>query len=142
MVKPSRSLANWGAQSQLLPTGSPGTLSPNIEHVNDLPPRLEMLRFLERVQLKDLERTRRWIAAEEQREQERQRGQAARPPEPEWLLQQSLGARHPVAVHVGGCHMAGKYVRPLARDQAVRALTDGIEACSHCRPDTELGVMD
>ena len=61
---------------------------------------------------------------------------------PEWLLQQSHGARHSVAVHVGGCHMAGKYTKPLERDQAVRALADGIEACSHCRPDTALGLLD
>ncbi|MFG2025386.1 DUF6233 domain-containing protein [Streptomyces sp. NPDC048825] len=35
-----------------------------------------------------------------------------------------------------------QYTRPLERDQAVRALADGIEACTHCRPDTELGLLD
>ncbi|WP_172629517.1 hypothetical protein [Streptomyces sp. NL15-2K] len=42
-------------------------------------PRLAMLRFLERVQERDLARTRRWIADEERREAERQRGIQARP---------------------------------------------------------------
>ncbi|MPY47189.1 hypothetical protein FPZ41_01455 [Streptomyces sp. K1PN6] len=101
-----------------------------------------MLRFLERIQLADLQRTRQWIAREEQREAERRRGEERRPPAPDWLLQQSLGGRHPVAVHVGGCHMAGKNVRGIGRDQAVRALTEGVAACTHCRPDTELGVLD
>lgn len=51
-----------------------------IEHVNDPGlPRLAMLRFLERVQERDLARTRRWIADEERREAERQRGIQARP---------------------------------------------------------------
>ncbi|WP_406324386.1 DUF6233 domain-containing protein [Streptomyces sp. NBC_01637] len=27
------------------------------------------------------------------------------------------------------------------REQALAALADGIRACIHCRPDTELGVL-
>ncbi|WP_244188050.1 DUF6233 domain-containing protein, partial [Streptomyces regalis] len=46
----------------------------------------------------------------------------------------------PVAVHVGGCPVAGSRVRPLDAEQARRALVD-VEACSMCRPDTELGVL-
>ncbi|MEV7413111.1 hypothetical protein AB0O04_35370 [Streptomyces althioticus] len=42
--------------------------------------RLAMLRFLERVQERDLARTRQWIAEEERREAERQRGMEARQP--------------------------------------------------------------
>jgi Family of unknown function (DUF6233) len=112
--------------------------------MHDLPPssRLAQLRFLERVQLSDLERTRRWIAEEERREAERRRGEEARPPAADWVVQMSLGSQHPVAVHVGGCQMAGKRWRPVGRDQAVRAIAGGVEACSHCRPDTELGVLD
>ncbi|MFI1732668.1 DUF6233 domain-containing protein [Streptomyces acidicola] len=106
------------------------------------PSRLGLLRFLERVQERDLARTRRWIADEERRQAEQRRGEERRPPAPEWLLQQSLGGRHPVAVHVGGCHMAGSHARGVARDQALRALTDGVPACTHCRPDTELGLLD
>ncbi|WP_037898135.1 hypothetical protein [Streptomyces sp. NRRL S-920] len=49
--------------------------------------RIEVLRFLERVQERDLARTRRWIADEERREAERIRGLRARPPAPDWLIE-------------------------------------------------------
>ncbi|MFD4830101.1 DUF6233 domain-containing protein [Streptomyces uncialis] len=104
--------------------------------------RLAQLRFLERVQLGDLERTRRWIADEERREAERQRGVDARPPTPDWVVEGGIGAGPPVYVHIGGCHMAGSRVHAVPREAAVRALVDGVEACPHCRPDTELGVLD
>ncbi|WP_234442364.1 DUF6233 domain-containing protein [Streptomyces sp. NRRL S-1448] len=51
------------------------------------------------------------------------------------------GEGQPVAVHVGGCRSAGRRSRPINRDQAMRALTDGVEACVLCRPDTELGIL-
>lgn len=104
--------------------------------------RIDVLRFLERVQLSDLERTRKWIAAEEQREAERIRGEQARPPAPDWLIEQGLDGRASVYVHVGGCHMAGKRSRGVTQDQARRALHEQVDACPHCRPDTELGVLD
>ncbi|WP_406364341.1 DUF6233 domain-containing protein [Streptomyces sp. NBC_01579] len=44
-------------------------------------------------------------------------------------------------VHVGGCYAAGKRQRVITREQALAALADGIRACTHCRPDTELGVL-
>ncbi|MFD0034916.1 MULTISPECIES: DUF6233 domain-containing protein [Streptomyces] len=106
------------------------------------PTRLDMLRFLERVQVGDLDRTRRWIAAEERRETERQRGAQAQAPAPDWLIEMGLGGRDPVYVHVGGCHMAGKRSRGVERDQALRAVTEGVDACPHCRPDTELGILE
>lgn len=120
------------------------TLATNIEHVNDPgPPRLAQLRFLERVQLSDLERTRQWIAAEERRQQERQRGTQAQPPAPDWLLEVGLMRdAPPVYVHVGDCHMAGKRSKGVPRDVALRALTEGVDACPHCRPDSELGFLD
>ncbi|MBA4866732.1 hypothetical protein H1V43_36640 [Streptomyces sp. PSKA54] len=58
------------------------------------------------------------------------------------MLQQSLGAQHPVAVHVGGCHMAGKNFRGLLREQALRARAEGVEGCGHCGVDAELGYLD
>ncbi|MFG2260767.1 hypothetical protein [Streptomyces mirabilis] len=68
--------------------------------MNDRPgSRLEMLRFLERVQLADLKRTRRWIAAEGRRESERRRGEQTRPPEPDRLIGQGLNGRAAVYVH-------------------------------------------
>ncbi|GAA5216852.1 DUF6233 domain-containing protein [Streptomyces thinghirensis] len=104
-------------------------------------PRLAQLRFLERVQEQDLARTRRWIAAEEHREAERRRGQTARPPEPDWLLEHGLNRQAPpVYVHAGGCWNTGKQSAGISRDEARRALAEGVPACLHCRPDTELRV--
>ncbi len=102
-----------------------------------------MLRFLERVRQTDLERTRRWIAAEEQREQERRCGAEARPPQPERLLEMGLNrAAPPNMVHVGGCHMAGKRSRGIGRSDALCWLAEGIPACTHCRPDSGLGYLE
>lgn len=112
--------------------------------MNDPAPlaRLDLLRFLERVQVRDLARTRGWIVNEERREAERLRGEQARPPAPDWLIEQGLDGRAPVYVHVGGCHMAGKRSRGVTHDQARRALHESVDACPHCRPDTELGVLE
>ncbi|OPG11028.1 hypothetical protein B1R27_00595 [Streptomyces sp. GKU 895] len=105
--------------------------------------RLALLRFLERVQLRDLERTRRWITEEERREAERQRGIQARPPESEWLIEEGLNRNaRPVYVHVGGCHMKGKRSKAAKREQALRALADRVEPCPHCNPDAALGFID
>ncbi len=115
-----------------------------IERVNDSPPsRLDLLRFLERVQRADLERTRRWIADEERKAAEKRHGEHARPPAPDWLLEMGLNRDAPPnMVHVGGCHMAGKRSRGIPRGDALRWLAEGVAPCSHCRPDTELGVLD
>lgn len=110
---------------------------------DSLSSRLDLLRFLERVQLGDLERTRAWIAAEEQRQAE----QAARlppAPPPDWELELDL-SKHPAVVHAGGCTMGGKgwRMRPITREAALRALgVDKIPACPYCSPDTVLGVLD
>ncbi|MEU5583084.1 DUF6233 domain-containing protein [Streptomyces huasconensis] len=105
--------------------------------------RIDVLRFLERVQERDLARTRRWIADEERREAERIRGRQARPPAPDWLIELGIGQGKPaVCVHVGGCHMAGQRTRGADLAQARQALSEGVTACIHCRPDTELGVLD
>jgi hypothetical protein len=98
-----------------------------------------MLRFLERVQERDLDRTRQWIADEE----ERQRGLERRPPAPDWLLEVGLNRDSPpVQVHVGGCWNAGKRTRGIDRGEALRALADGVKACGACRPDSELGFLE
>lgn len=102
-----------------------------------------MLRFLERVQVSDLERTRQWIAAEERRQQERQRGIEARPAPPDWLLEHGLNRDSPaVYVHAGGCWNAGKRSKGVDRATAMRALAEGVAACPHCRPDSELGFLE
>lgn len=112
--------------------------------MNDaLPPDLPRLRVLETWLGMQLERVRTRITQLERQETERQRAQAARPPAPDWLLETGISAnQHPVAVHVGGCHMAGKRSRSITRTEAAHALTSGVEACPHCRPDTELGIID
>ncbi|MET7791952.1 DUF6233 domain-containing protein [Streptomyces sp. NPDC005248] len=42
---------------------------------------------------------------------------------------------------MGGCRAARKRQRAITREQALAALPDGMRACIHCRPDTELGVL-
>ncbi|MFF4828238.1 DUF6233 domain-containing protein [Streptomyces sp. NPDC001312] len=111
--------------------------------MNDLPMDLPRLRTLETWLLLTLDRVRQQIAQAERREQERQRGIEARPPEPEWMLEHGLNRDAlPITVHVGGCHMAGKRRKGVPRDVALRALTEGVQACGHCRPDAELGFLD
>ncbi|MGW3827782.1 DUF6233 domain-containing protein [Streptomyces sp. NPDC005071] len=82
------------------------------------------------------------IVAAEQRERERQQSEERRPPTPEWIVELSIGVgARPIEVHVGGCPAAGKRQRVITREQALAALADGMRACVHCRPDTELGVL-
>ncbi|WOT40728.1 DUF6233 domain-containing protein [Streptomyces coeruleorubidus] len=105
--------------------------------------RLALLRFPERVQERDLARTRKWIVDEERREVERQRGIEHLPPAPDWLIELGLNRDNaPVYVHVGDCWNAGKRSRGVERDQALRALAEGVKACPQCRPDSALGFLD
>ncbi|WP_306192151.1 DUF6233 domain-containing protein [Streptomyces sp. MK5] len=111
--------------------------------MTDLPPDLPRLRTLETWLLLTLDRVRRQIADAERREQERRRGERARPSIPDWILESSLNRNAPpLAVHVGGCHMAGKRWKAVPRDVALRALSEGVDACGHCRPDAALGYLD
>lgn len=109
--------------------------------MSDPSPRLVQLQFLRRYLLGELERVERWITAEERREA----AQARRtpPPTPDWVVEMSLTGT-PQRVHVGGCRMGGTQARtkPLARDQALRALAEGVEACGICRPDSDLGWLE
>jgi hypothetical protein len=111
--------------------------------MNDLPPDLPRLRILETWLALSLDRVRQQIADAERREQERQRGIDARPPAPDWLIEMGLNRDAPPnAVHVGGCHMAGKRSKGISRTDALRWLAEGIPACTHCRPDSELGFLE
>ncbi|MEU9272320.1 DUF6233 domain-containing protein [Streptomyces sp. NPDC048251] len=110
---------------------------------DDLPedlPRLETLRvwhtlWLARINAK--------IAAVQQREAESEHGRRRRPEPPDWTVELGIGAgRPPVQVHAGDCHMTGKRRRPVGRDEARRLLADGLRACTHCRPDTQLDITD
>ncbi|MER6235928.1 DUF6233 domain-containing protein [Streptomyces clavifer] len=105
-------------------------------------PRLDLLRFLERVQARDLARTRQWITDEEQRQAELAARQPP-PPPPDWVVEQGIGVGHQVvAVHQGWCTMSGRRTQPIPRDEVLRLLgEDSGRACQQCRPDTELGVL-
>jgi hypothetical protein len=114
-----------------------------LDGVNDLPPDLLRLRTLETWLQLTLDEVRRAITAAETRERERQRGLEARPPAPDWLIELGLNRDSPaVQVHVGHCWNAGKRHKGIRRDEALRALADGVKACGACRPDSELGFLD
>ncbi|QNP67994.1 DUF6233 domain-containing protein [Streptomyces genisteinicus] len=109
--------------------------------MTDLPPDLVRLRTLEMWLVLSLDRVRERIAELERREREQRVGEARRPPTPAFTVETGIGAdRPPLYVHVGGCHMAGQRVHAVSRGAAAQAVADGVEACSHCRADTELGV--
>lgn len=108
----------------------------------DLPPDLPRLRTLEQQLTIWLGRVRTAIAAAEQREAERRQGEARRPPIPDWVLEVGIGVGSPpVDVHTGDCYSIGKRRRPISREQALALLAEGVPACTHCRPDTDLGVL-
>ncbi|MFM9633185.1 DUF6233 domain-containing protein [Streptomyces galilaeus] len=83
------------------------------------------------------------IAALQQRQAESERGRRDRPPPPEWVVELGIGTgRPPLQVHAGDCYMAGKRRRAVGRDEARRLLADGLRACTHCRPDAQLDIID
>ncbi|MBT2394341.1 hypothetical protein J7E87_34310 [Streptomyces sp. ISL-1] len=101
---------------------------------------LQMLYFLRRVQLKHLRQTEHWIEEAERRAAEQV---ARRPPAPDWVLERGIGqGAPPVLVHTGACYMRFTRRRALSRDEARQALVDGVPACTHCHPDTELGFLE
>ncbi|MFJ8224935.1 DUF6233 domain-containing protein [Streptomyces griseus] len=104
--------------------------------------RLDLLRFLERVQERDLARTRTWIATEEQR---RATAAARRPPPPppDYVLEAGIGQeRRPVAVHQGFCRPSDVRSRAINADEARRLIAADTDlACQFCRPDTALGLL-
>lgn len=103
------------------------------------PSQLQMLHFLRRVQLQQLEQTDRWIRQAESL----QAAKAARQPPPDWLLERGIGqGARPVLVHTGSCYMQFTRRKTLSRDEARQALIDGVPACTHCHPDTALGFLD
>jgi hypothetical protein len=87
--------------------------------VNDLPPDLQRLRTLETWLILTLDRVRRQIVDAQRREKEFQRGIAARPPEPDWLIERGLSSRDAVYVHVGGCWNAGKRSNTPVRNRVL-----------------------
>ncbi|MBD0844743.1 DUF6233 domain-containing protein [Streptomyces sp. TRM68416] len=83
------------------------------------------------------------IAAVRQRDAERARGEERRPPAPDWIIELGIGCRNPpVQVHAGDCYAAAKRRRAVDRDEARRLLAAGLPACTHCRPDRHLGILE
>ncbi|MFE3146544.1 DUF6233 domain-containing protein [Streptomyces sp. NPDC059218] len=108
----------------------------------DLPPDLERLLTLRAWHSMCLRAVDAAIAAAEQRAAEQKRGKEQRPPAPDWMVERGIGqGAPPIEVHVGGCHMA-QNTRAVTREQALQALVAGVRACVHCRPDTELGILE
>ncbi|MFD8047683.1 DUF6233 domain-containing protein [Streptomyces chartreusis] len=115
-----------------------------IKNVFDgLPPDLERLNTLRVWHALRVERIDRKIAAVQRRQAEEERGRRNRPERPDWIVELGIGAdRAPVQVHAGDCYIAGKRRRAVSRDEARRLLTAGLEACTHCEPDTQLNIID
>ncbi|MER5916324.1 DUF6233 domain-containing protein [Streptomyces sp. NPDC001982] len=67
-----------------------------------------------------------------------------RPPPPEWLIERGLQKMNLVAVHTGGCWTVHKSSRCVgaSQAQALDALRQQVPACTHCRPDTALGLLE
>ncbi|WP_369242231.1 DUF6233 domain-containing protein [Streptomyces sp. R21] len=83
------------------------------------------------------------IAAVQQRGAEQKRGERNRPPTPDGIVELGIGNGRPdTEVHVDGCYAAGTRQRAVSRHEAQRLLAVGLRACSHCHPDTELGILD
>ncbi|WP_327722099.1 hypothetical protein OG381_46940 [Streptomyces sp. NBC_00490] len=82
-------------------------------------PKAFLLRFLERVQERDLARTRRWIVEDERREAERRRSVEARPLVPGWLVEQSIGHDAP-PVYVLSAGVTWRAGGPRARGASRR----------------------
>ncbi|MFD8951957.1 DUF6233 domain-containing protein [Streptomyces xanthophaeus] len=107
-----------------------------------LPPDLPRLRTLVTYLRGELGRAERALSAAEEAEAAAAR---RRPPlePPAWLVERGIGTgRPPVRVHAGGCWDTGKRCAPATPEQIRGLLAAGIPACTHCRPDTALGVLE
>ncbi|QQZ54166.1 hypothetical protein IFE09_11425 [Streptomyces microflavus] len=109
--------------------------------MNEEPSRLSMLHFARRIAVQQVDQIDAWIAAEEQREAERQAAESRRAAaEPQWTIGLTTDGR-PQEVHAPDCRMAGQRRRDrITVDQAREALVQGVDACQFCRPDTELDL--
>jgi hypothetical protein len=110
---------------------------------DDLPPDLDRLRTLRVWHALWLHRIDAKIARLERRKAEEEHGRKNRPQPAEWVVEVGIGTgKPPVQVHAGHCHMIGSRRRPVSRDEARRLLADGLRACTHCQPDTQLHIID
>ncbi|MET9959880.1 DUF6233 domain-containing protein [Streptomyces sp. NPDC006326] len=110
--------------------------------MSELPPDLPRLRTVVTYLRAELGRAERALSTAEERESLAARRRPRAEP-PAWLIERGIGAgRLPVRLHAGGCWDAGKRCSPLSGEEARRALTEGVPACPHCRPDAALGMPE
>ncbi|MEV6990242.1 DUF6233 domain-containing protein [Streptomyces sp. NPDC093228] len=124
------------------------SLRRNIEHANDpAPSKLDLLHFAHRVVVQQataaLAQIDGWIAQEGERETRQRQAEEMRPPPPEWLLERDLNKTNLVAAHVGDCWTVRKSSRCIGVSQveALGAPRQQVPACTHCRPNAELGFL-
>ncbi|MFF7335396.1 DUF6233 domain-containing protein [Streptomyces sp. NPDC008150] len=106
--------------------------------MSDVADRLAALRFLERVQIRDLERTRRWIAdLERPAPTPAPAPPAPEParPAPDWLLEYWPPDQRPHTVHAGDCWTSPRYTRAVTEAEARQAIDEGVERCEACDPE-------
>ncbi|MEV5474211.1 DUF6233 domain-containing protein [Streptomyces sp. NPDC052207] len=60
------------------------------------------------------------------------------------MVKRGLQKTNLVAVHTGGSWTVRKSTRcaGVSRAQAIDALRRQVPACTHCRPDTALGILE
>ncbi|MFG2359425.1 DUF6233 domain-containing protein [Streptomyces sp. NPDC048521] len=111
---------------------------------DDLPPDLERLEVLRTWHVMWVERIDAKMARLREREAQQARVAAATEERaPDWLIEYGLNRDAiPNAVHTGDCTMAGKRSKGVDSNTARRALAGGVAACTFCRPDTELGILE
>ncbi|OEJ20796.1 hypothetical protein AR457_41710 (plasmid) [Streptomyces agglomeratus] len=110
----------------------------------DLPPDLPRLRTLETFLLALLAWVRERITSLEQQAVIHEKIARQRPPA-EWTLEISINGHTPMRVHVGeGCALSGTQVRTreISRQEAIRWIGDGVEACPLCHPDSLLRIFE
>ncbi|MFF2409629.1 DUF6233 domain-containing protein [Streptomyces sp. NPDC058092] len=78
--------------------------------------------------------------SEEPRDRERSSEKPCPQSTPDWGIVDIGIGTHTAALHRGDCWAAGKKLRPISRQEALCARTDGVTACEVCRPDTVLGA--
>ncbi|MBW8703097.1 hypothetical protein MBT84_26215 [Streptomyces sp. MBT84] len=112
------------------------------------PSKLDLLHFAHRVVVQQataaLAQIDGWIAQEGERETRQRQAEEMRPPPPEWLLERDLNKTNLVAAHVGDCWTVRKSSRCIGVSQAeaLGAPRQQVPACTHCRPDPELGFLE
>ncbi|MFD7233671.1 DUF6233 domain-containing protein [Streptomyces sp. NPDC059881] len=110
---------------------------------SDLPPDEERLMVLETFLVIMLARVREQLAHVRRQAAIHRKSELQKAP-PDWTLEISINGRTPITVHAGECGMGGSQVRTreISREEALRALAEGVKACAFCRPDSELGILE